>query len=149
MERHKKIAAQQIAHISVLLIVIILGSIQPATAQVDFPIGYVSRGGTRPDSGFKAGNAWFEFTALSNELVTPRILACPADDAAARVKALVGATATSDLNVARTLAYGGYSYVLLGEGWCESPVKLRSVPDSTGSGTAGSRNKVTRPVEVS
>lgn len=43
-------------------------------------ITYVSRGGTRPDpGGAKAGSAWFEFTALSNELVTPRILACPAD----------------------------------------------------------------------
>src|SRR6266550_3169103 len=46
MGRHKKIVAQQIAHISVLLIVFILGPIQSATAQVDFPIGYVSRGGT-------------------------------------------------------------------------------------------------------
>jgi hypothetical protein len=42
-------------------------------------ITFVSRGGTRPDSGFKAGVAWFEFTALSNELVTPRLLTCPAD----------------------------------------------------------------------
>jgi competence protein ComGC len=42
-------------------------------------ITFVSRGGTRPDGGSKAGNAWFEFTALSNELITPRILACPAD----------------------------------------------------------------------
>ena len=40
----------------------------------------VSRGGTRPDAGgVKSGNAWFEFTTLSNELVTPRLLACPAD----------------------------------------------------------------------
>ena len=46
MGRHKNIVAQQIAHISVLLIVFILGPIQSATAQVDFPIGYVSRGGT-------------------------------------------------------------------------------------------------------
>ncbi|HEX9310080.1 MAG TPA: hypothetical protein VF887_04660 [Gemmatimonadaceae bacterium] len=46
------------------------------------------------------------------------------DDAAARLKTLLGATAASDLNVARALAYGGYSYVLLGEGWCESPVNL-------------------------
>ena len=38
--------AQKILEISVLLIVFILGSIRPATAQVDFPIGYVSRGGT-------------------------------------------------------------------------------------------------------
>jgi len=42
-------------------------------------ITYVSRGGTRPDVGVKAGSAWFEFTTLSNELVTPRLLACPAD----------------------------------------------------------------------
>jgi hypothetical protein len=47
-----------------------------------------------------------------------------ADDAADRLKSLLGAAATSDLNVARVLAYGGYSYVLLGEGWCESPVNL-------------------------
>src|SRR6266481_7275043 len=46
MGRHKKIVAQQIAHISALLIVSILGFIRPATAQVEFPIGYVSRGGT-------------------------------------------------------------------------------------------------------
>jgi len=46
MERHKKMIAQKISYISVLLIVFILGHIRPATAQVDFPIGYVSRGGT-------------------------------------------------------------------------------------------------------
>ena len=40
---------------------------------------YTSDGGTRPITGTKAGAAWFEFTALSNELATPRILACPAD----------------------------------------------------------------------
>ena len=38
--------AQKISGISALLIVFILGFIRPATAQVDFPIGYVSRGGT-------------------------------------------------------------------------------------------------------
>jgi hypothetical protein len=27
----------------------------------------------------KPGNAWFEFAAVSNELVTPRLLVCPAD----------------------------------------------------------------------
>jgi hypothetical protein len=55
-----------------------------------------------------------------------------ADDAAARLKTLSGAGAASDLNVARALAYGGYSYVLLGEGWCESPVNL-SAPLSSDS----------------
>ena len=38
--------AQKISCISVLLIVFILGSIRQATAQVEFPNGYVSRGGT-------------------------------------------------------------------------------------------------------
>jgi competence protein ComGC len=42
-------------------------------------ITLVSRGGTRPDGAFKTGSAWFEFTTLSNKLVTPRLLACPAD----------------------------------------------------------------------
>jgi starch-binding outer membrane protein, SusD/RagB family len=55
-----------------------------------------------------------------------------ADDAAGRLKSLLGTTASSDLNVARVLAYGGYSYVLLGEGWCESPVNL-SAPISSDS----------------
>jgi hypothetical protein len=46
-----------------------------------------------------------------------------ADAATERLKAEV-ATPASDINVATTLAYAGYSYVLLGEGWCESPVNL-------------------------
>lgn len=37
-------------------------------------------GGTKPVTGLKAGAAWFEFAAMSNELYTPRILACPADE---------------------------------------------------------------------
>ncbi|MFL5488792.1 MAG: hypothetical protein ACJ8AJ_09950 [Gemmatimonadaceae bacterium] len=55
-----------------------------------------------------------------------------ADDAADRLKVMAGSGASSDLNVARALAYGGYSYVLLGEGWCESPVNL-SAPLSSDS----------------
>jgi DNA uptake protein ComE-like DNA-binding protein len=46
------------------------------------------------------------------------------DDAANRLKAMLGDAASSDINVATVLAYTGYSYVLLGEGWCESPVNL-------------------------
>lgn len=42
----------------------------------------VISGGTRPDSGTKAGAAWTEYLSLSNELVTPRILACPGDTGA-------------------------------------------------------------------
>ena len=47
-----------------------------------------------------------------------------ADDAADRLKAMLGSGASSSLDVARVLAYGGYAYTLLGEGFCEAPVKL-------------------------
>jgi hypothetical protein len=47
-----------------------------------------------------------------------------AEDAAARVKIMAGANAASSLNVARALIHAGYSYVLLGEGFCDSPVNL-------------------------
>ena len=47
-----------------------------------------------------------------------------ADDAVTRLKAILGAGAGSSLNVARVLAYGGYAYTLLGEGFCEAPIAL-------------------------
>jgi hypothetical protein len=47
-----------------------------------------------------------------------------ADDAADRVKRMLGPQAGSSLSVARALVYGGYAYVLLGEGFCEAPVNL-------------------------
>ncbi|HEY2854441.1 MAG TPA: hypothetical protein VGJ18_16415 [Gemmatimonadaceae bacterium] len=47
-----------------------------------------------------------------------------ADDAASRLKAMLGTGASSSLDVARVLAYGGYAYTLLGEGFCEAPVNL-------------------------
>jgi hypothetical protein len=47
-----------------------------------------------------------------------------ADDATTRVKKMLGAKAGASLSVARALIYGGYAYVLLGEGFCESPVNL-------------------------
>jgi starch-binding outer membrane protein, SusD/RagB family len=46
-----------------------------------------------------------------------------AEDATERLKSLV-TTPDADINVATALVYAGYSYVLLGEGWCESPVNL-------------------------
>src|SRR5688500_10551806 len=45
-----------------------------------------------------------------------------ADDATARLKLTLGANAASSLDVTRTLVYGGYAYVLLGEGFCDAPV---------------------------
>ncbi|HEX6573545.1 MAG TPA: hypothetical protein VF042_01125 [Gemmatimonadaceae bacterium] len=47
-----------------------------------------------------------------------------ADDASARLKAMLGTNASSSLNMARVMAYGGYSYVLLAEGFCGAPVNL-------------------------
>jgi hypothetical protein len=43
---------------------------------------FVSSGGTRPEAGYKIGVAWVEFLSLSNELSSPRLLACPADASA-------------------------------------------------------------------
>ena len=45
-----------------------------------------------------------------------------ADDGTSRLKVILGAGAGSSLNVARMLAYGGYAYTLLGEGFCEAPI---------------------------
>src|SRR5262245_46219359 len=47
-----------------------------------------------------------------------------ADDAVTRLKTILGSGAGSSLNVARVLAYGGYTYTLLGEGFCEAPIAL-------------------------
>src|SRR5688572_16683311 len=47
-----------------------------------------------------------------------------ADNAADGLKRMLGERAASSLNVARALIYGGYSYVLLAEGFCEAPVNL-------------------------
>jgi NitT/TauT family transport system substrate-binding protein len=46
MKHIKELIAQQVANICALLIVFILGQFRLVAAQVDFPIGYVSRGGT-------------------------------------------------------------------------------------------------------
>lgn len=54
-----------------------------------------------------------------------------ADDATSRVKKMLGAKARTSLSVARALIYGGYAYVLLGEGFCEAPVNL-SAPVPSG-----------------
>jgi hypothetical protein len=47
-----------------------------------------------------------------------------ADDASQRLKDMLGAGASTSLNLARVYAYGAYSYVLLAEGFCEIPVNL-------------------------
>jgi hypothetical protein len=47
-----------------------------------------------------------------------------ADDGLVRLQTILGAGYGKSLNVARVFAYGGYSYVLLGEGYCDAPVSL-------------------------
>ena len=50
-----------------------------------------------------------------------------AEDAVRRLTVVLGDTAGRDLRVARSLAYGGYSYITLGEMMCTTPID-RSVP---------------------
>ncbi|HJU75846.1 MAG TPA: hypothetical protein VJ717_19045 [Gemmatimonadaceae bacterium] len=45
-----------------------------------------------------------------------------ADDGAARLKRLLGDSASRDLRLARTLVYGAYSYTFLGEMMCATPI---------------------------
>ncbi|MGQ0643647.1 MAG: hypothetical protein ACT4P6_23105 [Gemmatimonadaceae bacterium] len=45
-----------------------------------------------------------------------------ADDGAARLKRILGDTASRDLRLARVLAYGGYAFVYLGEMMCNTPI---------------------------
>jgi hypothetical protein len=52
------------------------------------------------------------------------------DDASARLKTILGDTASRDLRLARTLAYAGHSYVDLGEMMCTTPIDL-SVPKTS------------------
>jgi hypothetical protein len=47
-----------------------------------------------------------------------------AEDAATRLTAILGDSASRDLRVARALAYAGYSYVYLGEAFCETPIDV-------------------------
>jgi hypothetical protein len=47
-----------------------------------------------------------------------------ADDGLTRLQAILGAGYGKSLNVARVFAYGGYAYVLLGEGYCDAPIAL-------------------------
>jgi hypothetical protein len=50
-----------------------------------------------------------------------------ADDGVRRLKMILGDTASRDLRVARSLAYGGYAYQYLAEMMCNSPID-RSAP---------------------
>lgn len=47
-----------------------------------------------------------------------------ADSVAARLNIILGDSASRDLRLARVKAYGGYTYILLAENLCESPIDL-------------------------
>lgn len=49
------------------------------------------------------------------------------EDAASRLKTILGDSASRDLRIARSLAYSGYTYVYLGEMMCVTPID-RGVP---------------------
>ena len=52
------------------------------------------------------------------------------EDATRRLKLIIPDSATSDIRVARSLAFAGYSYVILGEMMCTTPIDL-SAPKSS------------------
>ncbi len=78
----------------------------------------VSAGGTAPDSGGKPANAWFEYLAVSNELSTPRILACPADESAKVASQWSGG---SDALASATLRANAISYAIGAHSFTEFP----------------------------
>jgi hypothetical protein len=59
--------------------------------------------------------------AVYNGLHRARFLA---DSSASRLKVLLADSAGRDLRLARVLAYGGYSYTILGEQMCSTPLNL-------------------------
>lgn len=74
----------------------------------------IDRRDVRPDNGT------YSFFFYGN-IHRARFLA---DDAVRRLKGILGDTASRDLRVARSLAYGGMSYVYIAEALCESPIDL-------------------------
>ena len=74
----------------------------------------IDRRDVRPDNGT------YSFFMYSN-LHRARFLA---DDAVQRLKVILGDSASRNLNVARSLAYGGMAYVYIAEALCESPIDL-------------------------
>ncbi|MGH7506282.1 MAG: hypothetical protein ACRELX_11550, partial [Longimicrobiales bacterium] len=59
--------------------------------------------------------------AVYNGLHRARFLA---DSVASRIRTLLADSAGRDVRLARVLAYAGYSYIMLGEQMCESPINL-------------------------
>jgi competence protein ComGC len=85
-------------------------------------------GGLFPSSGSRPGVAWYDFSYISNELATPRILACPSDAGVKRAVEFGGGANGGFVSLAfRALAL---SYV----------IGLESVGDAPKSWVSGDRN---------
>lgn len=87
----------------------------------------VSNGGTMPDTGTKAGNAWVEFAFLSNSLPHPRVLACPSDNV---VRTATDFGGSGNGYISPAMRNGATSYV----------IGLDIVSTSPGAWISGDRN---------
>jgi hypothetical protein len=94
-----------------------------------------SDGGQVPNS---SGNAWFEYFTLSNQLVTPRILACPADDGV-RVAANFGFDPATD----------GYASIPYRAAATSYFINLHSSVESPAAALFGDRNLSLGPAACS
>lgn len=95
----------------------------------------MAEGGLLPSGGTRPGNAWFEFAFLSNELVTPVILACPADAAVKKADDFGGADEGGFIGVNYRAA--ALSYVFGLEAIGESPRSWLSSDRNLGGVTQG------------
>ncbi len=82
-----------------------------------------TEGGLKPVSGTRPGNAWFDYAFMSNQLVTPRILACPSD--VGTLKVMTFGDFTSRSNRGNALSY---------------VIGMESVGDAPRSLVSGDRN---------
>lgn len=76
--------------------------------------GEIDRRDMRPDMSYFGA---FTYTPMQRARFA-------GEEAARRLRAILGDTASRDLRVARALAYAGYSYIYLGEMLCETPIDL-------------------------
>ena len=81
---------------------------------VFFEEGMIDRRDVQPENGT------YSFFLYGN-IHRARFLA---DDGAERLKIILGDSASRDIRLARTLAYGGMTYVYIAEMMCESPIDM-------------------------
>ncbi len=92
----------------------------------------VADGGLLPASGARPGNAFFEFAFLSNQLVTPKILACPSDAGVRRAADFVEFGALGYRNNAVSYVLGLESVGNSANSWVSGDRNLGGVPGGSG-----------------